>query len=133
MKGMSECIICKGHKPSNLKFGIVAIELDDFLRNQVFKIWSDINQTWTITIEGKDIDFYLTKAQEEVNRGNAFEETSFYMILNELLKNGFKIAMWYDTYCEDLPLCKNQIEVLEACYNGIVDISGMCEVYFRMY
>ena len=133
MKSISECIICKGHKPSDLKLGIAVIELDDFLRNQVSKIWSDTNQIWTITIEGKDIDFYLTKAQEEINRGIAFEKTDFYIILNELLQNGFKIAMWYDTYCEDLPLCRNQMEVLEACYNGIADISGMCEVYFRMY
>lgn len=129
---MSECIICKGNKPSNLKFGIVAIELDDFLRKQISKIWNDNNQIWTIIIKGKDIDFYLTKAQEEMNEGIAFEKTFFYIIINELLENGFKIAMWYDTYCENLPLCRNQTEVLKACYNGIVDISGMCEVYFRM-
>ncbi|MBO4997316.1 MAG: hypothetical protein J6D02_04890 [Lachnospira sp.] len=34
---MSECIICKGHKPNNFKFGIAAIELDDFLREQASK------------------------------------------------------------------------------------------------
>lgn len=54
------------------------------------------------------------------------------MIINELLESGFKIAMWYSTYCEDLPLCKSKIEVLDTCYNGIVDVSGMCEVYFMM-
>lgn len=129
---MSECMICKGMKPNNFKFGIVAIELDDFLRAQASKIWSDNDEVWTINIEEKDIDFYLTKAQEEINRGIAFEKTYFYKIINELLKNGIKIAMWYDTYCEDLPLCKNNIEVLNACYNGIVDVSGMCEVYFMM-
>ncbi len=48
------------------------------------------------------------------------------------LKNKIKIAMWYDIYCEDLPLCENKQEVLRECYNGIADISGMCEVYFMM-
>lgn len=129
---MSECMICKGHKSNNFKFGIVAIELDDFLREQASKIWGDTDEVWTINIKEKDIDFYLTKAQEEINRGIIFEKTDFYMIINELLMNGLKIAMWYDTYCEDLPLCKNKMEVLDACYNGIVDVSGMCEVYFMM-
>ncbi len=130
---MSECLICKGHKPNNLKFGIVAIELDDFLREQASKIWSDTGEIWTINIKEKDIDFYLTKAQEEINKGILFEKTDFYMIMSELLENGFKIAMWYDTYCEELPLCESKREVLDACYNGIADVSGMCEVYFMMY
>lgn len=129
---MSECMICKGHKSGNLKFGIVAIELDDFMRKQASKIWCDTDEIWTISIKEKDIDFYLTKAQQEINKGIIFEKTDFYMIMNELLDSGCKIAMWYDTYCENLPLCKNKIEVLDACYNGIVDISGMCEVYFMM-
>lgn len=129
---MSECMICKGQKPNNFKFGIVAIELDDFLREQASKIWSDTDEVWTISIKEKDIDFYLTKAQEEINKGVVFEKTDFYMIINELLESGFKIAMWYDTYCEDLPLCKSKIEVLDTCYDGIMDVSGMCEVYFMM-
>lgn len=130
---MSECIICKGNKINNLKFGMVAIELDDFLREQAPKIWGNADEIWTINIKEKDIDFYLTKAQREINMGINFEETDFYIIMNELLDSGFKIAMWYDTYCEDLPLCRSKIEVMDACYNGIVDVSGMCEVYFKMY
>ena len=130
---MSEFIICKGHKLNNLKFGMVAIELDDFLREQASKIWSNTDEIWTINIKEKDIDFYLTKAQEEINKGITFEKTDFYVIMNELLESGFKIAMWYDTYSEDLPLCRSKIEVMDACYNGIVDVSGMCEVYFKMY
>lgn len=129
---MSECIICKGHKSSNLKFGIVAVELDDFLQEQASKIWKYTDEIWTIKIKEKCIDFYLTKAQREINEGVAFEKTDFYIIINELLESGFKIAMWYSTYCEDLPLCRSKEEVLNACYEGIVDISGMCEVYFMM-
>lgn len=40
--------------------------------------------------------------------------------------------MWYDTYYEELPVCRNAEEVLNTCYMGIVDESGMCEVYFVM-
>ena len=129
---MSEYIICKGHKPSTFKFGIIPIQLDDFLKKQAFKIWGGQNEVWTIKIGEKDIDFYLTKAQMEINNGIEFKKTEFYNIIDELLKNKIKIAMWYDIYCEDLPLCENKHEVLRECYNGIVDISGMCEVYFMM-
>ncbi len=131
-KIMSECIICKGYKPNSLKFGIVTVEADDFLREQASKIWKDMDDIWTVKINGKDIDDYLTKAQGEMNEGIAFEKTDFYLIMSELLKNEVKIAMWYDTYCEDLPLCGSKEEVLNACYEGIADISGMCEVYFVM-
>ncbi|MBQ8527052.1 MAG: hypothetical protein IJ429_01135 [Lachnospiraceae bacterium] len=129
---MSECIICKGYKTSNLNFEIVSVELDCFLQEQALKIWKDTDEIWTIKIKEKDIDSYLTKAQKEISQGIAFEETEFYMIINELLASNVKIAMWYDTYCEDLPMCKTKEEVLKACHDGIADISGMCEVYFMM-
>lgn len=129
---MSECIICKGYKPNNLNHEIVVVELDCFLQEQASKIWNCVDEIWTVKIKEKDIDFYLTKAQREINEGTAFEKTDFYMIMNELLESEIKIAMWYDTYCEDLPLCRTKEEVLKACYEGIVDISGMCEVYFMM-
>lgn len=129
---MSECIICKGYKTNNLNFEIVSVELDCFLQEQALKIWKDTDEIWTIKIKEKDIDSYLTKAQKEISQGIAFEETEFYMIINELLASNVKIAMWYDTYCEDLPMCKTKEEVLKVCHDGIADISGMCEVYFMM-
>lgn len=126
---MSECLICKGKKPNNLKEGIRVAELDSFLQKYATLIWNDSNNVWTIKIAGKDIDFYLTKAQVDIQNGIAYEDTKFYSIMKELLKNDVKIAMWYSEFYEDLPLCKGEIEVLKTCYKGIVDISGMCEVY----
>ncbi|MBE5954583.1 MAG: hypothetical protein E7257_10615 [Lachnospiraceae bacterium] len=128
---MSECLICKGKKLDNYKEGIVVVELDSFLQKYASLIWNDSSDVWTIKIAGKDIDFYLTKAQVDIQNGIAYEDTKFYLIMKELLKNDVKIAMWYSEFYEDLPLCKGEIEVLKMCYEGIVDISGMCEVYFK--
>ncbi len=126
---MSECLICKAKKPIDFKEGIEIVELDSFLQKYASLIWNDSNDVWTIKIAEKDIDFYLTKAQVEIQNGIAYEDTKFYLIMKELLKNDVKIAMWYSEFYEDLPLCKDEIQVLELCYEGITDISGMCEVY----
>ncbi len=83
---MSEYIICKGHKPSTFKFGIIPIQLDDFLKKQAFKIWGGHNEVWTIKIGEKDIDFYLTKAQMKINNGIEFKKTEFYNIIDEFKK-----------------------------------------------
>lgn len=128
---MSECLICKGKKPNNLKEGIEVVELDSFLQKYASLIWNDSSDVWTIKITGKDIDFYLTKAQVDIQNMIPYENTKFYLIMKELLKNGIKIAMWYSEFYEDLPLCKGEKEVLEVCHEGIVDISGMCEVYLK--
>lgn len=126
---MSECLICKAKKPIDFKEGIEIVELDSFLQKYASLIWNDSNDVWTIKIAEKDIDFYLTKAQVEIQNGIAYEDTKFYLIMKELLKNDVEIAMWYSEFYEDLPLCKDEIQVLELCYEGITDISGMCEVY----
>lgn len=126
---MSECLICKAKKQIDFKEGIEIVELDSFLQKYASLIWNDSNDVWTIKIAEKDIDFYLTKAQVEIQNGIAYEDTKFYLIMKELLKNDVKIAMWYSEFYEDLPLCKDEIQVLELCYEGITDISGMCEVY----
>lgn len=127
---MSELIICKGKRPNNLKEEIQIAELDPFLKKCATLIWNDTSDVWTIKITGNDIDFYLTKAQVDIQNGVAYEDTKFYLIMKELLKNDIKIAMWYSDFYEDLPLCNDEIEVLKLCYEGIIDISGMCEVYF---
>lgn len=126
---MSECLICKAKKQIDFKEGIEIVELDPFLQKYASLIWNDSNDVWTIKIAEKDIDFYLTKAQVEIQNGTAYEDTKFYLIMKELLKNDVKIAMWYSEFYENLPLCKDEIQVLELCYEGITDISGMCEVY----
>lgn len=128
---MSECILCKGEKVINFGLGIVVCELDQFLQDISNQIWKD-SLVWTIKIRGHSIDYYLTKAQVEINRGIIFEKTEFYAILCELIKHGIKLAMWYDIYYEDLPVCNNLKDILIACYEGITDKTGMCEVYFRM-
>lgn len=126
---MSECLICKAKKQINFKEGIEIAELDPFLQKYASLIWNDSKDVWTIKIAEKDIDFYLTEAQVEIQNGVAYEQTKFYLIMKELLKNHVKIAMWYSEFYENLPLCKNEMQVLELCYEGITDISGMCEVY----
>lgn len=128
---MSEYIICKGGK-NFLKSGITVVELDDFLKKVSAQIWQNNNDVWTIKVDEHEIDYYLTKAQLDMCNGIRFEETTFYTIITELLSKGVKIAMWYDIYCEDLPLCNNELEVYKMCYNGIIEPSGMCEVYFVM-
>ena len=125
-------MICKGHKTVDLEQGIIVTELDTFLQEMSSYIWDGNNEIWTIKINDKSIDFYLTKAQREISCGEKFEDTEFYAIIKELLEKGVKLAMWYDTYCEELPLCGNIEEVMKVCYNGILDSSGICEVYFRM-
>lgn len=127
---MSECLICKGKKPCDLGKEIAIVELDSFLKKYACLIWDDSSDVWTIKIAGKDIDFYLTEAQVDIQNGVAYENTMFYLIIKELLKNDIKMAMWYAEFYEDLPLCKSEIDVLEICYKDIIDISGMCEVYF---
>lgn len=128
---MSECLICRGSRNVNISNKILIYEPGNFLKDIAFKLWGDCD-VWTIKINGKDIDYYLTDAQYEMNKGIGFEKTELYNILNELVDSGIKLAMWYDTYYEDLPLCTTKEEVLSICRDGIMDVSGMCEVYFIM-
>lgn len=128
---VSEYILCKGEKVINTRLGITVCELDEFLQDISNQIWKD-SLVWTIKIKGHSIDYYLTKAQIEINRGITFEKTEFYAILCELIKNDIKLAMWYDIYYEELPVYNNLKDIIIACYTGIIDKSGMCEVYFRM-
>ena len=124
---MSECIICMGDKPQKINKWATVLPLDNFLGPIALELWG-AQDAWTIP----DIDYYLTKAQSEMNNGIKFEETEFYTIICLLLDSGVKIAMWYDIYYEDLPICTSKEEILSECYTGITDISGMCEVYFMM-
>ena len=59
-------------------------------------IWGDSN-AWTIKVNGLSIDYYLTKAQEDISRGIAYEDLSIYHELEE---------------------------ILAVCYKEITDISG---------
>ena len=127
----SECLICKGPKPSIKDERITIIPLDEFLSSVALEIWGNVD-AWTIKFNDMDIDNILTKSQVDVNSGVEFEKTEFYTIICLLINHGVKIAMWYDIYSEDLPICKNRKEVLIECYRGITDISGMCEIYFKM-
>ena len=129
---MSEYIICKGNRKADFERCISVVELDDFLKEMSLKVWPDCYDIWTIEINGYGIDYYLTKAQEDLARNTKFQETVFYKIITNLLGNDVKVAMWYDTYCESLPLCKSVTDVLKICYDEIVAPSGMCEVYFTM-
>ena len=132
MKCMSEYIICKGNRTSDFGMGISVVDLDDFLLEMSLKVWTDCYDIWTIEMSGESIDYYLTKAQEDIARNIRFQETIFYKIITNLLSKDVKVAMWYDTYCEGLPLCGSITEVLKRCYDGMIDPSGMCEVYFKM-
>lgn len=127
---MSECILCKGDKKqlANISSRISILKLDNFMKEAALKIWLDSN-AWSIKIDGKDIDYFLTKAQKEMNEGIDYAMTEIYSIISDLIKSNISFAMWYDTFFEDLPVCENEQKVKDACYDGIKDISGMCEVY----
>ncbi|MBQ4282906.1 MAG: hypothetical protein IJB96_03150 [Lachnospira sp.] len=128
---MNEYIICKSDIMIELGNGISVIEPGEFLSELSFKVWPEGTEVWTIEINGRSIDYYLTEAQYEIGKGIVFEKTKFYEIITQLIGNGVKVAMWYDTYCEELPICNGLSEVYSTCYSGITDGSGMCEVYFR--
>ena len=126
---MSEAIICKGDKTNLISKGFRIREIDDFLCQGAFWIDSNINQLWSFYYLDKDIDTIITDAQEQMHNGRLYEETLIYKVLNSLIDNHISFAMWYDIYADELEVCKSKKEVLETCYNGIMDESGMCEVY----
>ena len=128
---MSECIICKGKKTEDIGKEFTFCKLDEFETTIASYIWSDSN-AWTIKVNGLSIDYYLTKAQKDISRGVAYEDTMFYCIISKLVNKNVKLAMWYDIYYEELPTYCKLEDILMACYKGITDISGMCEVYFKM-
>ncbi|WP_304577006.1 hypothetical protein [Romboutsia ilealis] len=127
---MSECILCKGDKKQlediSERFSI--LKLDGFMKNVACKIWPD-NEAWSLLIDGKEIDYYLTKAQKEMNDGVDFSATEICDIISVLMERNISFAMWYDIFYEDLPVYKNELEVKSSCCEGIRDVSGMCEVY----
>jgi len=128
---MSECIICKGKKPKDIGREFDFYELDDFEASVAPYIW-DESDIWTIKVNGLSIDFYLTQAQEDINHGIAYKNTKFYNIISKLICSNVKLAMWYDIYYENLPVYNTLDDILSLCYMGIIDSSGMCEVYFKM-
>lgn len=128
---MSECIICKGKKPKDIGREFTFCKMNEFEAAIAPYIWGD-SSAWTIKVSGLSIDYYLTKAQEDINRGIAYEDTVFYDIICKLIDKNVKLAMWYDIYYEELPTYHELEDILAVCYKGITDISGMCEVYFKM-
>ena len=128
---MSECIICKGKKPTDIGDKFMICETDSFESMVAKYIWDEVD-IWTVKVNGYSIDFYLTKAQEEINQGESYKSTEFYKIISKLISSNVKLAMWYDIYYENLPVYNTLDEILSACYKGITDSSGMCEVYFQM-
>ena len=124
---MSECIICKGNGHlSDLGFSIV--DASDFLMRGAFWL-GGTSDIWTFKYKGKEIDSIITDAQSQMHKGIRYQDTQIYKLLNCLIDNNIRFAMWYDVYVENLDLCNTKDEVLNACYEQIMDESGMCEVY----
>ena len=124
---MSECIICKGNgQLSSLEFSIV--DTSDFLMRGAFWL-GGTSDIWTFKYKGKEIDNIITDAQRQMQTGVRYQDTQIYKLLNCLIDNNIRFAMWYDIYVENLDLCNTKDEVLKACYEQIMDESGMCEVY----
>lgn len=126
---MSECIICKGNENVLINKGFIIKDVDSFLSKGAFWIGNQNDNMWTFIYKGKDIDKIVTDANEQMHNGIPFEDTTIYNVINVLYDNHISFAMWYDIYFDDLDICKTKKEVLETCYNHIMDISGMCEVY----
>lgn len=124
---MSECILCKGNgqlKASDFSF----INADDFLMRGAFWL-GGTSDLWTFKYHGKEIDEIITDAQRQMQSGIRYQDTQIYKLLNCLIDNNIRFAMWYSEYTEDLDLCRTRDEVLETCYEQIMHESGMCEVY----
>lgn len=124
---MSECIICKGEgKLSASDFSIV--DVSEFLMRGAFWL-GGTSGIWTFRYKGKEIDNIITDAQSQMHNGIQYQDTQIYKLLNCLMDNNIRFAMWYDVYVEKLDLCNTKKEVLQTCYEQIMDASGMCEVY----
>ena len=126
---MSECIICKGDMKKLESKGFDIKKVDLFLSRGAFWIGTQDDYIWTFDYLKKDIDTIITDAQAQMQSGIPFEDTHIFKILSILIDNHISFAMWYDAYVDDLDICKSKKEVLDACYNQILDKSGMCEVY----
>ena len=126
---MSECIICKGNEEKLINKGFIIKNVDSFLSKGVFWIGNQNDNIWTFSYMGKEIDTIITDAQKQMQNGIPFEETIIYSVINLLFDNHISFAMWYDIYVDDLDICKTKKDVLDTCYNHIMDISGMCEIY----
>ena len=126
---MSECIICDGNNSVLKKMGFHIKEVDTFLSKGAFWLKNTDNSIWTFDYSGMDIDTIITESQSKMQNGVPYKDTVIYQILNTLVIHNISFAMWYDTYTDDLDICKSKEGVLETCYKQIMDISGMCEVY----
>lgn len=124
---MSEYIICKGNvQLSDLEISIV--DTNNFLMRGSFWL-GETSDIWTFKHKGKEIDNIITDAQSQMHKGVRYQDTQIYKLLNCLVNNNIRFAMWYDIYVDNLELCNTKDEVLKVCYEQIMDTSGMCEVY----
>ena len=103
---MSECIICKGNSQlSALGFSI--LDTNDFLMKGAFWL-GGTNDIWTFKYNGKEIDTIITDAQSQMHKGIRYQDTQIYKLLNCLIDNNIRFAMWYDVYVENLDLCNRK-------------------------
>ena len=127
---MSEYILCKGKISVDKleRSTIYHYPLDSFYERVCQFYWPNEikNDIWTI-----EIDQYLTEAQLQIYDGVEFENTIIYSILTQLLQCNSEIIMWYSDFYNDIPIVRSKQEFLKEVFDGITDISGMCEVYVR--
>ena len=126
---MSECIICRGdrNKLSNLGFSI--LDADEFLMRGAVWLKGTKDDIWSFRYNNKDIDTIITDAQYQMQNNVKYEDTLIYEVLNHLVENKIEFVMWYSEFVDDLDICNSKEEVLNICYEQIMDKSGMCEVY----
>jgi hypothetical protein len=128
---MSEYILCKGKVPvDELKQGMIYhYSLDNFCEKVCQLYWSNEKKEdiWTM-----EIDHYLTDAQVQIYNGIKFENTEIYSVLTQLLQYNLEIIMWYSDFYNDIPIVYSEQEFFKKVFNGIIDISGMCEIYVRL-
>ena len=126
---ISECIVCKGNNAKILDKGFVIKNADAFLKRGAFWIGGPNDDIWSFNYKGRDIDAILTDSQRQISEGVPFEDTQIYAVITTLIDSNISFAMWYDIFVENLDVCKSKEEVLKACYNQVINVSGMCEVY----
>lgn len=127
---MSEYILCRGKEINKLPPYINVVKANLFLENVARVLWEDKN-AWTITVANHSIDYFLLEAKEEIVSGLQLNETKLFEIIRELTIHKIQFAMWYDVFYDELPKCKELSDIYDLCMEGIMDKSGMCEVYFE--
>ena len=131
---MSQFALFKGEIPTMPGLETKKYPFDGLIEKVCLYHWKNVDKSniWTIkSLNNEEFDYFFCEAQREINLGYEFAETKIYSLLNEILATQTEAFFWYSEYYDDLPLIKTIPNVLSSVYEGIVNETGMCEVYIN--